>query len=349
MLKTKAHSRIDEFTQSFYLPSTDPSEYGSGKEDSAGSQDTSCSTDQGSSLSAVAEISKIRVLDRLMSKLQEWLEVNLQKRGASDSQQTSSQGSAPAATVPSCSSQDSGSQGTKGSRKRNCEKSGEDDDEESVQHRRKRAKTTDTVEAKRKNGKDRQMGEEEKWVDMYKILFPHDGPMPSPFAELCPLQTDQDTERPGANLLDSFENFARREFSTRMRPRMESLVDGVLEQTLTSQAITDVANNVLQDLMQSFRASQGQATCQPEAEGSPSKSPTPQAVLVEDTSHVPQDNDFIENGFYSDLELNLDEILNCLDDSQPWDLDIWQTEVEAENDFQPIGGGGEIICGLLTF
>lgn len=38
---------------------------------------------------------------------------------------------------------------------------------------------------KRKNGKARQMGEEEKWVEIYKIIFPHDDPVPSP----CELTT----------------------------------------------------------------------------------------------------------------------------------------------------------------
>ncbi|KAM0559426.1 hypothetical protein ACHAPJ_004454 [Fusarium lateritium] len=189
---------------------------------------------------------------------------------------------------------------------------------------------------KRKNGKARQKGEEDKWVEMYKIIFPHDDPIPSPYAELCPFQPDQYTVQHGANVLDSFEGFARREFSRRMRPRMESLIDGILEQTLTSQAITDVANNVFQGIMETFRANQGQAACQSNAEGSPSRSPSPERVRVEGALCVPQYNDGFENNPNADVEINIEEILKSLDDDQHLELERWPTEVDAVHTLHPI-------------
>ncbi|KAJ4261524.1 hypothetical protein NW762_006951 [Fusarium torreyae] len=173
---------------------------------------------------------------------------------------------------------------------------------------------------KRKNGKARQKGEEDKWVEMYKIIFPHDDPIPSPYAELY-----------------SFEGFARREFSRRMRPRMESLIDGILEQTLTSEAITDVANSVFQGIMETFRANQGQAACQSKAEGSPSRSPSPEGVRIEGAPHVPQYNDGFEHNPNPDIEINIEEILKSLDDDQYLDLEPWPTEIDAVNTFQPLG------------
>lgn len=124
-----------------------------------------------------------------------------------------------------------------------------------------------------------------------------------------------------------------------MRPRIESLVDGILQETLTSQAITDVANNVLQGIMESFRASQDQSNCQPEAQGSPPRSPSPERIPSDSSSHVPQDNGdfYIEGSTLTDFDIDLAEILNCKDGGQAIDFTYWPTEVEAIDAFQPMG------------
>ncbi|KAG5661143.1 hypothetical protein KAF25_002786 [Fusarium avenaceum] len=216
-----------------------------------------------------------------------------------------------------------------------CQRRGEETEEEGIDEEKEKLLRA----RKRKNGKARQMGEEEKWVEIYKILFPQDDPVPSPYPELCPVQPGREGEHLGANVLDSFESFARREFSRRMRPRMESLVDSILEETLTSQAITDVANNVLQDILGSFRASQYQSRCQPEAQGSPSRSPSPERIPSDSSSHAPQDNCnfYIEGSTFADFDIDLAEILNCKDGGQAVDFTYWPTEVEAIDAFQPMG------------
>ncbi|KAF9772154.1 hypothetical protein IL306_010172 [Fusarium sp. DS 682] len=190
---------------------------------------------------------------------------------------------------------------------------------------------------KRKNGKTRQLSEMEKWIDMYKILFPHDDPIPSPYPDLCPLQAGPEGEQLAANVLDSFENFARQEFPRRMRPRMERLVDGILEQNLTSQAITDDFNNVLQGILQSFRAKQRQATCEPGADDSPSRSPSSQVLPAGSSPRIPQTDDDLESGLYSNLEIDLDEILDSLEDNQQLDFEHWQTETDNLTTFQAMG------------
>ncbi|KAG5749575.1 hypothetical protein H9Q70_007781 [Fusarium xylarioides] len=214
-----------------------------------------------------------------------------------------------------------------------CQRQSEEPEEEGIDEEQERLLRV----RKRKNGKAPQVAEEEKWVEMYKILFPHDDPIPSPYPELCPLQPEQGVEHPGANVLDSFEDYARREFSRRMRPRIESLVDGIFEQTLTSQTITDVANNVLSGIMESFRESQSQETCQPESQNLPSRSPSPHGLPVESSNQVPQEVHPYEAGSYSNLEIDLDEILSSLDANQSLEFERWGIEDEGINTFPPFG------------
>ncbi|PNP79090.1 hypothetical protein FNYG_07528 [Fusarium nygamai] len=212
-----------------------------------------------------------------------------------------------------------------------CQRQSEEPEEDGINEEQERLLRA----RKRKNGKAPQVAEEEKWVEMYKILFPDDDPIPSPYPELCPLQPEQEGELPGTNVLDSFEDYARREFSRRMRPRVESLVDGILQQTLTSQTITDVAINVLQGIMKSFRESQNQVACQPESQKSPSRSPSPQRMPVGGSTQAHQSRDTFEGGPYSNLEIDLDEILNSLDSYQSFDFERWGVEDEGTNTFHP--------------
>ncbi|KAF5538217.1 hypothetical protein FMEXI_9513 [Fusarium mexicanum] len=216
-----------------------------------------------------------------------------------------------------------------------CQRQSEEPEEEGIDEEQERLLRI----RKRKNGKAPQVAEEEKWVEMYKILFPHDDPIPSPYPELCPLQPEQDIEHPGATVLDSFEEYARREFSRRMRPRIESLVDGIFEQTLTSQTITDVANNVLSGIMESFRESQSQSqeTRQPESQNSPSRIPSPHGLPAESSNRVPQEIHTYEAGSYSNLEIDLDEILSSLDANQSLEFERWGIEDEGINTFHPFG------------
>lgn len=62
-----------------------------------------------------------------------------------------------------------------------CQRQSEEPEEEGIDEEKEKLLRA----RKRKNGKSRQMGEEGKWVEIYKILFPHDDPVPSP----CKLMT----------------------------------------------------------------------------------------------------------------------------------------------------------------
>ncbi|KLP12718.1 uncharacterized protein LW94_6571 [Fusarium fujikuroi] len=220
-----------------------------------------------------------------------------------------------------------------------CERQSEEPEEEGINEEQERLLRI----RKRKNGKARQVTEEEKWVEMYKILFPDDDPVPSPYPELCSLQIEQpeqDIEQAGANLLDSFEDYARREFSVRMRPRIENLVDGLMEQTFTSQTITDIATNVLKDIMESFRKGKrkpDRGYSVSRRRRSPSRSPNPQEIPAESSPQVPQEIHNFETEPYPNLEFDLDEILNSLDANQSLELGRWGIEDEGMKAFNHFG------------
>ncbi|KAI1012544.1 hypothetical protein LB504_008236 [Fusarium proliferatum] len=219
-----------------------------------------------------------------------------------------------------------------------CQRQIEEPEEEGINEEQERLLRI----RKRKSGKARQVTEEEKWVETYKILFPDDDPVPSPYPELCPLQIEQpeqDIEQAGANLLDSFEDYARREFSVRMRPRIENLVDGLMEQTFTSQTITDIATNVLQDIMESFRKGKRKpgigGYSLSRRRRSPSRSPDPQPA--ESSHQVPREIHNFETEPYPNLEFDLDEILNSLDANQYLELGRWGIEDEGMKTFNHFG------------
>ncbi|KAF5718464.1 hypothetical protein FGLOB1_1654 [Fusarium globosum] len=220
-----------------------------------------------------------------------------------------------------------------------CERQSEEPEEEGINEEQERLLRI----RKRKNGKARQVTEEEKWVEMYKILFPDDDPVPSPYPELCSLQIEQpeqDIEQAGANLLDSFEDYARREFSVRMRPRIENLVDGLMEQTFTSQTITDIATNVLKDIMESFRKGKrkpDRGYFVSRRQRSPSRSPDPQEIPAESSTQVPREIHNFETEPYPNLEFDLDEILNSLDANQSLELERWGIEDEGMKAFNHFG------------
>ncbi|KAF5596305.1 hypothetical protein FPANT_4393 [Fusarium pseudoanthophilum] len=218
-----------------------------------------------------------------------------------------------------------------------CERQSEGPEEEGINEEQERLLRV----RKRKNGKARQVTEEEKWVEMYRILFPDDDPVPSPYPELCPLQPEQEDELPGTNVLDSFEDYARREFARRMLPRVQNLVDENIEQTLASQRITDIATNVLQDIMESFRKGKRKPSREFSISNrrrrSPSRSPRPEEMPAVSSLQVPREIHNFATGSYPNLEIDIDEILNSLDANPSLELGRWGIEDEGMNTFNHFG------------
>ncbi|KAH7002569.1 hypothetical protein EDB80DRAFT_894587 [Ilyonectria destructans] len=99
--------------------------------------------------------------------------------------------------------------------------------------------------------------ESEKWANMYKIIFPDDDLVPSPYHDI---QFQLDEKDPSGhvdtNLLRDLGNHARRELPRLMRPRLEDMLDQVIEEGLTPDRVVNLAQGVFQQILQTFRLSE---------------------------------------------------------------------------------------------
>jgi hypothetical protein len=130
--------------------SSNPSDYDSDDEESVDSTHASPSTDQKSwaSAAADAENRSNEILDRLMSRLQEWLEIRLRQRGTQNARQTSNHRSTSeisALGYPGSSS--FGAQIPKRRRSDSDDDLGGDDGKE-PDHNQKGGNPSDTIEAR---------------------------------------------------------------------------------------------------------------------------------------------------------------------------------------------------------
>ncbi|RFU34082.1 hypothetical protein B7463_g2229, partial [Scytalidium lignicola] len=97
--------------------------------------------------------------------------------------------------------------------------------------------------------------DEEKWTKVYMILFPNDDPVPSPYHDLNSIISD---ELP--KLGDEYYNFfkdlgdhARHELPKLMRPRLENMLNGIMNEGLYQDKIVDLAQDVFQQIIRTFR------------------------------------------------------------------------------------------------
>ncbi|KAH7129937.1 hypothetical protein B0J13DRAFT_678977 [Dactylonectria estremocensis] len=100
------------------------------------------------------------------------------------------------------------------------------------------------------------ISEEEKWVEMYKVIFPDEDMIPSPWQ----LNEKDHSCGDAANLVRDLGDHARRELPRLMRPRLEDMLDRVIEESLTSDRIVELAQGVFQDILQTFRHVQAEST-----------------------------------------------------------------------------------------
>ncbi|KAJ2895488.1 hypothetical protein MKZ38_006426 [Zalerion maritima] len=96
----------------------------------------------------------------------------------------------------------------------------------------------------------RKISEPEKWVEMYKILFPGED-IPSPYHE-PPIQHTGNGTHDASALLEGFERYASYEFPRLMRPELDVILNGALLEQLSSDSVVAAANVVLQRLIQTF-------------------------------------------------------------------------------------------------
>ncbi|KAI5456805.1 hypothetical protein BGZ63DRAFT_396198 [Mariannaea sp. PMI_226] len=98
------------------------------------------------------------------------------------------------------------------------------------------------------------ISEKEKWVEVFKILFPDIDAVPSPYQTLL-VGLGADTQYQDGTILERFEEFSNQEFARRVRPQIEALVDRAVEQTVTPEALTLIFGNVLRGMFETFRKS----------------------------------------------------------------------------------------------
>ncbi|KAJ3547800.1 hypothetical protein NM208_g1323 [Fusarium decemcellulare] len=143
----------------------------------------------------------------------------------------------------------------------------------------------DQVQALRSRKRPRgNISEEEKWAEMYKIIFPDDDRVPSPYHDftLQELRGGTPTSGNTADLVVELGEHASRELPRLMRPRLEDMLDRVIEESLSSEKIVDLAKGVFQEILQSFHKTRDVSR---ESPGQPSLSASPAPAVP--TSYVP--------------------------------------------------------------
>ncbi|KAM5362925.1 hypothetical protein ACJZ2D_012289 [Fusarium nematophilum] len=193
---------------------------------------------------------------------------------------------------------------------------------------------------KKNNGKSKMMVEEEKWVEAYKVIFPQDDPVPSPYFVCCPIHFGPDVQLMRDNILanlDEFEEFVRGEFLRRMRPEAESLVDGAVAERLTSMAHAHFI-----DIMRSFLRIHGQSVGQADTEGSSSSwTLTAQEASTSEASRPGSNGSKLDE---------MDPVLDFLRNDGLLNVESCFTEAEAgfrsqppdflTGDYHPVNGWG---------
>ncbi|KAF4465114.1 hypothetical protein FALBO_8044 [Fusarium albosuccineum] len=143
----------------------------------------------------------------------------------------------------------------------------------------------DQVQALRSRKRPRgNISEEEKWAEMYKIIFPDDDRVPSPYHDftLQELRGGTPTSGNTADLVVELGEHASRELPRLMRPRLEDMLDRVIEESLSSEKIVDLAKGVFQEILQSFHKTREESR---ESAGQPGLSATPAPPVP--ASYVP--------------------------------------------------------------
>ncbi|KAH7165762.1 hypothetical protein EDB81DRAFT_780352 [Dactylonectria macrodidyma] len=94
------------------------------------------------------------------------------------------------------------------------------------------------------------VSDEEKWIELYKTLFPNDGFVPLPYQSPMSIEQVCNDHQDDTSTLDRFEEYSLAEFQKRVRFQIEGLADRTHEQT---EALTHISVNVLQGLFETFR------------------------------------------------------------------------------------------------
>ncbi|KAH7152013.1 hypothetical protein B0J13DRAFT_619594 [Dactylonectria estremocensis] len=96
------------------------------------------------------------------------------------------------------------------------------------------------------------ISEEEKWVELYETLFPHDELVPAPYQGPVPVEQLCNDHQNDRSMLERFEEWSRAEFQRRVHLQIEGLPDCTHEQT---ESLTRKLVDEFQGLFETFRQS----------------------------------------------------------------------------------------------
>ncbi|KUI73434.1 hypothetical protein VM1G_08874 [Cytospora mali] len=97
----------------------------------------------------------------------------------------------------------------------------------------------------RKRSRDK-ASEHDKWIAAYKVLFPDDYLIPSPYIE------GTDTGQNRESFLTALREHVGRESSRLIRPRLEEFMDEVLKESLTPQVLENLLRDVFTQVLNTF-------------------------------------------------------------------------------------------------
>ncbi|KAH7129006.1 hypothetical protein EDB81DRAFT_950762 [Dactylonectria macrodidyma] len=117
----------------------------------------------------------------------------------------------------------------------------------------------DEDQERRLRARQKKDSEDNKWFEVYRILFPHDELVPSPYQAFFVSEHTPSFSQDSTTVLERFEVFSQSEFPRRMRPHIEDLVDRAVEQTLTPDILSRAFASVLQSMFNTFRERNGTA------------------------------------------------------------------------------------------
>ncbi|KAF2477623.1 uncharacterized protein BDR25DRAFT_2571 [Lindgomyces ingoldianus] len=136
-----------------------------------------------------------------------------------------------------------------------------------------------------------EVSEEDKWREMYRILFPDDDDMlmPSPYME-CDWEKIYQRSKPISNELERYEHFLRRELPPAVRRELEIAVEkefSPLEERLKCQLI-EIVRDLQLRLFQSYTQSRDAPVGTHEEKAVPNSSDTELAPEVEASGLLPE-------------------------------------------------------------
>ncbi|KAJ2988879.1 hypothetical protein NUW58_g3751 [Xylaria curta] len=100
------------------------------------------------------------------------------------------------------------------------------------------------------------LSEEEKWIRMYRVIFPDDDIIPSPYHELSDIPPEDPPRLAGndSGLLEKMHDYVDREGPQLIKPGLDDLLDDARHGKLDRDKITKLAQDFAQQVIRNFKS-----------------------------------------------------------------------------------------------